>query len=894
VSQDATLLEIRELETEYEILGELGRGGMAIVYLARDRELGRQVAIKVIHAAAGADEEAAGRQLIEARTVAQLQHPSVVAIYAVKRLSTLGLALVMQYIPGRTLERAMQEDGLFTPERAEAVLIDIAAALAYAHARGVIHRDIKPDNVFLNDETGRALLSDFGIALSAEQTQDQADLIVGTPAYMSPEQIDGLDLDGRSDVFSLGLIGYEMLTGPRPGAEESVSDVMFRQKFEALPPLGELRPDIPRRLAAAIDRAVVKKREDRWPTAAAFLEALTDDEWVPTEPPGGAEAVGPNRVAAHLTPHAGRTPGAAAPLQTMEYRREAGAPGARAGRTPHDVPRQTPRRAPRALAPPAVRRRFVALWLPLLLAAGAAVAVVATYPRLIRGRDWRRLNPLIGIAQRRATADSLARAQAAMISALRDSNALVVATAESAADAAKRAADSVLAAGRARPESSAGRRGTGAADSLSRMSGDARQPTSVPLGPPAPPGRAAAVEARPPGATSASAAPGTPSRPPVRPPPAAPESAARPARESAAGSSLPPIHVPSPPSVVAGGTHTCALAPDGALSCWGGDDRGQLGIGSTARRPSPTRVSGDLAFEQVSVGISHSCAVSRTGATYCWGANDFGQLGDSATASQTSPARVAGGHSFRVVATGTAHSCGLTRSGEIWCWGRNLYGQLGNGSTQDQSAPVPVESSVRFVALAAGWNHSCALDEVGHASCWGQNAAGQLGDGTNIVRAVPTPVAGGLLFRAIAAGGSHTCALTVEGQAYCWGKNGAGQLGTDDGRDHNVPVRAATGQAFTTITAGGVHTCALTRNGDAYCWGRNSYGQLGDGSTTDHGAPVKVSGGLSFVSIHASGAHTCATAASGGIYCWGNNSDGQLGDGTTADRSVPVAVNGGR
>jgi serine/threonine-protein kinase len=102
VSQDATLLEIRELETEYEILGELGRGGMAIVYLARDRELGRHVAIKVIHAAAGIDEEAVARQLVEARTVAQLQHPNVVAIYAVRRLSTLGLALVMQYVPGRT------------------------------------------------------------------------------------------------------------------------------------------------------------------------------------------------------------------------------------------------------------------------------------------------------------------------------------------------------------------------------------------------------------------------------------------------------------------------------------------------------------------------------------------------------------------------------------------------------------------------------------------------------------------------------------------------------------------------------------------------------------------------------------------------------------------------
>ena len=151
MAEGATLPEVRELEAEYEILAELGRGGMSVVYLARDRELGRDVAIKVIHAAMGVDEVVVARQLAEARTVAQLQHPNVVAIHAVKRLSTRGLALVMQYVPGRSLGRAIHEDGRFTPERAEAVLSDIAAALAYAHARGVVHRDVKPENIFLND-----------------------------------------------------------------------------------------------------------------------------------------------------------------------------------------------------------------------------------------------------------------------------------------------------------------------------------------------------------------------------------------------------------------------------------------------------------------------------------------------------------------------------------------------------------------------------------------------------------------------------------------------------------------------------------------------------------------------------------------------------------------------
>jgi len=324
LAEEATLVEIRELEADYEILGELGRGGMSIVYLARDRELGRDVAIKVIHTASGIDDETIARQLNEARTVAQLQHPNVVAIHAVKRLSTRGLALVMQYIPGRSLERAIHEDGPFAPERAEAVLIDIAAALAYAHARGVVHRDVKPENIFLNDETGRALLSDFGIALSAEMRRQtpSADLLVGTPAYMSPEQIDGQALDGRSDLFSLGLVGYEMLLGVRPWVDMNVADVMYRQKFDPLPAIAGARGDVPPRLVAVTERALEKNRDARWESAQAFLSALSDDEWVRDRTAQASAATTTNRLAQHLPPLAGSTMNAGSTaLHTMQYRR---------------------------------------------------------------------------------------------------------------------------------------------------------------------------------------------------------------------------------------------------------------------------------------------------------------------------------------------------------------------------------------------------------------------------------------------------------------------------------------------------------------------------------------------------------------------------------------------
>lgn len=847
MEQEAALLEIRELESEYEILGELGRGGMAVVYLARDRQLGRQVAIKVIHAAAGVDEAAVARQLVEARTVAQLQHPNVVAMYAVKRLSTLGLALVMQYIPGRTLELAMREDGRFTPERAEAVLVNVAAALSYAHARGVIHRDIKPDNIFLNDETGRALVSDFGIALSAEDRQQANDVIVGTPAYMSPEQIDGLDLDGRSDVFSLGLIGYEMLAGVRPWVDENIGRDVSAEIRDAA---GAGRVTTGRAGSPARRRRAGPGQIARRTLAECWrISRRTDRRRVGA---GRAQPGGPfahaesDRGAFGNRPVSGPAAGGT-PLETVQYRRD-GLPTPRRGALAH-------RRGARA-------RRTLTIALPVLLLGGGAAATVAMHPELLARYHLR----LPG-----AVRDSVARVNAEAMAALRDSTARAIA----AADGARHAADSAATAAVTNADSAAALRLAAIRDSLTKAAADAKKALAVPVNnagtPPATRSRAQTADSAITAARreSATAAP---------PPPPAPEV----------------IHPPSAPTLVAGGSHSCALSNDGSVLCWGSNDRGQLGLRGTARKTAPTRVSADVPFEQVAAGMADACAVARSGAAYCWGDNTYGQLGDSGAGPQPTPTRVSGGHTFRAIATGTTHSCGLTSTGDVWCWGRNLYGELGNGSTQDQAAPVRVEGGARFVALTVGWNHSCALDDVGHAFCWGQNNAGQLGDGTTIVRAAPAAVAGGLLFRAIAAGGSHTCAVTAAGEAYCWGRNTAGQLGTGDGHDHPLPAKINSSLTFTTVAAGGVHSCALVITGEAWCWGRNSYGQLGDGTTTDRSTPVKVLDGLSYSAIHASGAHTCATATGGSMYCWGDNSDGQLGDGSTTDRSEPVPVTGAR
>jgi tRNA A-37 threonylcarbamoyl transferase component Bud32 len=274
--------DAQALAGDYELLREIGRGASAVVYEARDLALGRHVAVKVVHpriaATASDDMERLAR---EARTVARLHHPNIVTLYAVKRLpDTGGLALVMQLVPGGTLKDEIAREGALSPERAEQVLRDIAAGLAYANARGVVHRDVKPENIFL-DDSGSAMLADFGIAWSADQESrlTMTGAAIGTPTYMAPEQIDGGAPDARSDLYSLGLVTWEMLAGQRPWAGESLFNVMLKQKTAELPPLDLLRPGVvPDRLQYIVERMLQKHPGARWAGAEALVGKL--DRWV--------------------------------------------------------------------------------------------------------------------------------------------------------------------------------------------------------------------------------------------------------------------------------------------------------------------------------------------------------------------------------------------------------------------------------------------------------------------------------------------------------------------------------------------------------------------------------------------------------------------------------------
>ncbi|MFL5578518.1 MAG: serine/threonine-protein kinase, partial [Gemmatimonadaceae bacterium] len=270
---------VGELESEYDLLGELGRGGMAVVYRARERATGRDVAVKVVRVGATSDAvEAHARFAREAQTVAQLQHPNIVATYGLRPLASGGLGIVMQLVPGRTLKEVVRDGGPLSAGRTADILRQVASALAYAHAKGVVHRDVKPENIFLDERSGTALLSDFGIARTLEQDAalTQTGIAIGTPTYMSPEQIDGRSVDGRGDIYSLGLVGWEMLTGRQPWEGESLYSVIYKQKHEELPAIADLRHDVPDGLQYVVERALVKDREQRWQTADEVVRQLTD------------------------------------------------------------------------------------------------------------------------------------------------------------------------------------------------------------------------------------------------------------------------------------------------------------------------------------------------------------------------------------------------------------------------------------------------------------------------------------------------------------------------------------------------------------------------------------------------------------------------------------------
>src|SRR5437660_6269896 len=251
---------------EYEVLAELGHGGMATVYLAHDLALDRKVAIKVLAPALLLmGEGMVERFKREARTAAALSHPHIIPIYAVKESQDV-LYFVMKYVRGRALDAVIRDVGQLPIAMVQAILAQVSDALGYAHRHGVIHRDVKSANIML-DEDGWAVVTDFGIAKVVQaEGLTLTGVTVGTPTYMSPEQCDMREVTGASDQYSLGVVAYEMLTGQLPFKGDSTMSVMYAHFNEPPRPVTELRPDCPPNLGAGVMRMLEKEPSRRWPS----------------------------------------------------------------------------------------------------------------------------------------------------------------------------------------------------------------------------------------------------------------------------------------------------------------------------------------------------------------------------------------------------------------------------------------------------------------------------------------------------------------------------------------------------------------------------------------------------------------------------------------------------
>ncbi|MBM4194655.1 MAG: hypothetical protein FJ202_09805 [Gemmatimonadetes bacterium] len=288
MTDDAGVGELRRrvesaVGASFQIEDEIGRGGMAVVYRAVDLRLRRKVALKVLPPDLAFRADVKSRFVREAQLAAQLSHAHIVPIYAVDETGGI-VWFAMGLVDGDPLAKLLHQTP--RPELAfvRSVLREVADGLAYAHARGVVHRDVKPDNILIDRASGRALVTDFGIARAAEGDLrlTATGVVVGTPAYMSPEQAMGdKDVDGRADIYALGVVGWQMLAGELPFKSENTPGMLMKHISEPPRALHELRADLPANLVYAIERAMAKGPDDRWPDAKAFRTALGDDAPAP-------------------------------------------------------------------------------------------------------------------------------------------------------------------------------------------------------------------------------------------------------------------------------------------------------------------------------------------------------------------------------------------------------------------------------------------------------------------------------------------------------------------------------------------------------------------------------------------------------------------------------------
>jgi serine/threonine-protein kinase len=370
------------LAERYELGDRLGVGGMSTVLRAFDRRLERPVAVKLLAEHLADDRQFVARFRREALSAARLVHPNVVQVFDFGLDDASGRHyIVMELISGQSGAEILREKGVLGVQEALPMIVQACRGLDYAHRNGVVHRDVKPGNL-LRAEDGVLKLADFGIAkaLSDESAITQVGSVIGTAAYLAPEQAAGEQVGPQADLYALGVVTYQFLSGRLPYEAQSLTELALKQQREVPPPLDELNPEVPAQLAVAVERALALDPRDRYPDAEAFREAVTD----------GARGIGPTEATRAL--HSTESTRALRPSTDATSVARGSAPPrqARAPRAPRSAPPTRPPTAPPVAGParrdaPArprrrrrVRRALGLLFVLALLAGGAVAAVVAT------------------------------------------------------------------------------------------------------------------------------------------------------------------------------------------------------------------------------------------------------------------------------------------------------------------------------------------------------------------------------------------------------------------------------------------------------------------------------------------------------------------------------------
>jgi alpha-tubulin suppressor-like RCC1 family protein len=301
--------------------------------------------------------------------------------------------------------------------------------------------------------------------------------------------------------------------------------------------------------------------------------------------------------------------------------------------------------------------------------------------------------------------------------------------------------------------------------------------------------------------------------------------------------------------ISAGGQHTCALALDSRIFCWGDNLRGQLGDPNVRQSALPVEALSTAAFTAVGSGGAHTCGLRGDGALFCWGSNEVGQLAMGGGGVGV-PTQINSALRFASFATGDRRTCGRTADGAGYCWGATwVERRNGIEITRTQVAPLRFAPTISFQAVSVGVGTTCAISIDFASYCWEANPTGGIGDGTTSGSLTPIAVSSQRRFVAISPGRRHTCAIADVGQAYCWGAGELGAspaiLGSRCGEVSSVPcnvipIRVSGWRIFSGISSGlGDHTCALTLSGNVYCWGAGALGQRGDGRTSAEWSPAK-------------------------------------------------------